>query len=62
MTILRRIKNLWEISAYRINRNDLYNNILGKTTLTKDFPTIEKRPAIIIKESEDFFKEEEQEL
>lgn len=56
MNILKRIKNLWELSAYipEMDDHDKYYAI------RKGIPTIQHRPATIIQpEQEDPFKEDD---
>lgn len=59
MNILRRIRNLWRISAYRMAENPA-NPLAAR--LFKDFPTVRKVPAKIIMPPEriDFFTSPEQ--
>lgn len=40
--ILRRLRNLWRLSAYKIEDG------VARGILTKEFPTIEKRMATIV--------------
>lgn len=44
MNLLKRLKNIWELSAYRPDKGV----IAGTNTLTKDIPTIKKKLAKII--------------
>jgi hypothetical protein len=54
MNLIRRVKNLWRLSEYRTNDTD--------STLKKDFPTIQKKLATIVKDDkEDLFPPEENE-
>lgn len=63
MTLLRRLKNLWLLSAYLPlgiresgNSGDVISSIIN---LHKDFPTIQKKLATIIKEDQkDIFENE----
>ena len=49
---IRRIKNLWRLSAYKID-------ILSESVaLKKDIPTVKKKLAKIIEEKEDYFKDD----
>lgn len=51
MNLLKRIRNLWKLSEYRINeRSDMF---------IKDFPTVKKRLATIIPEDKKNIFEEE---
>ena len=50
--LIRRIKNLWRLSAYKID-------ILSESVaLKKDIPTVQKKLAKIIEEKEDYFKDD----
>lgn len=58
MSFINRIKNLWELSEYRIMSSSAIP-LDGAKILKKDFPTIEKKMAVIIPEvTEDPFKDE----
>jgi hypothetical protein len=49
--IWRRLKNLWEMSAYRINdkeRQPTWNGYPVPKQLVKDVPTVEKKLATIV--------------
>lgn len=54
--IWRRIKNLWEISAYKLR--DVPANVYRDPMLIKDFPTVKKKLATIIQDDPiDLFNE-----
>lgn len=60
-SLLKRIRNLWEMSAYKVSPNS--NGLVNEKVLVKEIPTIEKKLAIIIQEKADIFKEfEEKEI
>ncbi len=51
MNILRRLKNLWALSAYKVDKDLI---------LKKDFSTVKKQLATIIPpERPDYFKQED---
>lgn len=53
MNLLKRLKNLWKLSAFTPNEK-----LIEQTHfLVKDFPTIEKKLATIIKEPINYFEE-----
>jgi len=54
MTLWRRLKNLWDLSGYRIGQ--LPNIDPRYKALTKDVATIEKKLAQIIKEPTNYFE------
>jgi ribosomal protein L15E len=56
MNFFRRLKNIWILSAYQVDNEQL--KYFGSIKLKKDFPTIEKKQASIInvEEPEEFFK------
>ena len=58
--IWKRIKNLWTLSEYHVsNFHVMKDNKLAEIkTLTKDFPTIQKKLAIIIPEDKDVFEQD----
>jgi hypothetical protein len=53
MNLLKRIKNVWRLSAY----HPVTNNG-GDVVIKKDIPTMQKRSAIIIQEERDILNEE----
>jgi hypothetical protein len=55
MNFIRRLKNLWELSAYRIGQ--LPNSDSRYRALTKDIATIEKKLATVIKEPTNYFED-----
>ena len=58
MTIFRRLKNLWDLGAYRVGK-DGFEALGLNHTLVKDFPTIKKKLASIIEEDKpDVFTQE----
>lgn len=56
--ILKRLKNLWELSAYRVSDTNGSLNT-GEKLLKKSFPTVERRLATIIKEPTNYFDDGE---
>ncbi len=61
--IWRRLKNLWKLSAYEVE-NDQLKAIhkyfdFGKLSLVKSFPTIKKQMATIIQEEKGDILDEE---
>lgn len=61
MSLIRRLKNLWELSAYRVNQSPELLDGRFKT-LAKDIPTVAKKPATIIKPVPNFFETPEDEI
>ena len=51
MKLIKRLKNLWKLSAYRIE------NLNNEIVIKKDIPTIAKKMATIIKEKVDVLEE-----
>jgi hypothetical protein len=57
--LLRRAKNLWDLSAYRPDLSAPLGKEKNKFELKKDVATVKPKPATIIpEEPEDFFKPE----
>lgn len=55
MKLIQRLRNLWELSAYRPQSS---SQIAGVKVLQKDIPTIQKKMATIIPEEKaDLFEE-----
>jgi hypothetical protein len=57
MNLLKRIKNLWKLSEYRIEDNPEASDKRFKS-LTKDVLTIHKKPATIILPERDLLTED----
>jgi hypothetical protein len=57
MNLLKRIKNLWRISEYRVEDNPEISDKRFKS-LTKDVLTIQKKPATIILPDRDILTED----
>ena len=53
MNIIKRLRNLWELSAYRPH-TDL-SHMDAVSNLRKDFPTIQKKAATIIFDKPNYF-------
>lgn len=60
MNIIRRIKNLWKLSAYKFFEDSAKGYVYKGSggTFVKDFPTIEKKMATIIKPEVNLFEDE----
>lgn len=58
MAFFQRIKNLWKLSAYRVDESAPQGTAIHNPKLVKNFPTIQKKPAIIILPEKDLLNEE----